>query len=380
LADAKAASIGNSILVRLKKKHRADPGFRTYESKLDSSDFLATEMISHLNQAASAAGDALAAVFAEKSMDNRRTQQSIAPAKGFYKTSAKLFSTRVAIIELPEQEKSFLAQYYDLRLRILITKIAKAGQGLAVAEPDFKATHDYVLVLPLLHSSGQKPVTINVLPRWMQTPEQLAALSDSCLLHFGFPFHAMTLAKQAAVVENEPFSEIEFYRTAAKKCGAAKAHTAAECLHKALDSIADNDPDVTVDLQFEIVQLWLDSGNHALAAGQAGKIFETYPSHEQAGRAIWLRYYALSRANKIDEIRRRRDNTAALAALEYKLVAQYGNDPMIAPILLSQATDLLAQQDYNGAYELLSQVVEKFPETKAAEQGEKMLVKLQPNK
>ncbi|MHC4343211.1 MAG: tetratricopeptide repeat protein [Planctomycetota bacterium] len=406
--EAKAASIGNSILGRFAQKYRRDSGFRTYKSKLDASEFLATQMISHLHKAAGEAGNALADVFAENKVDNKTVLQSIAPAKKVYETSVKLFSAPIAVAELPEQEKNFLAQYYDLRLRILTTKIAKAGQGLAIAEPDFKATYDYVLVLPLLHGPDQKRVNIDVLPRWMQTAEQLAVLSDSCLLHFGFPFHAMTLAERAAKIQDKPFSEVEFYKSAARRCGAAKAHIAAECLHKAMDSVAHNDPNVITDLQSEIVQLWLDSRNYSLAAGEARNIFETHPEHEQAAKAIWLYYYALSRSNKIDEIllhidealadsrcephkprlmyvkwwalRRHRDKTAALAALEYELVAQYGNDPMIAPVLLSQATDLLSRQDYNGAYELLSQMVEKFPETKAAGQAKKMLEKLKSNK
>jgi hypothetical protein len=49
---------------------------------------------------------------------------------------------------------------------------------------------------------------------------------------------------------------------------------------------------------------------------------------------------------------------------------------MIAPILLSRVTDLLASQDYTGAYELSTQLVDKFPSTMAATQAKKMLAKL----
>jgi hypothetical protein len=285
--------------------------------------------------------------------------------------------------------------------------VAKAGQALVIVEPAFKGTHDYVLVLPLLHASDEKPINVEVLPRWMQRPEQLRMLSDSCLLHFGFPFHAMTLAKHGAQIRREPFSEVEFYRSAAKKCGASKAHIAADSLNKAIDLAGTDDDSVTVDLQFEILQLWLDSENYSLAAGQARKIFETYPDCEQACKAVWLYHYALSRANKTDEIlahvdealadercrryeaklmytkwwalRRERDQGAAIAALEYKLLNRYGDEPMVAPIMLSQATDLLARQDYNGACGALSELVEKFPSTKAAEQAKKMLDKLKPS-
>ena len=65
-----------------------------------------------------------------------------------------------------------------------------------------------------------------------------------------------------------------------------------------------------------------------------------------------------------------------MAAIEHELLDMYGNDPIVAPVLLSQATDLLARQDYTGAYEILDQLREKFPSTKAAQQAIKMLEKL----
>jgi len=216
------------------------------------------------------------------------------------------------------------------------------------------------------------------------------------------------VAKKSAQIQERPFSELEFYRSVAKKCGKSHPHIAADCLHKAMDYVPDKEPDMAVVLQFEVVQLWLDSSNYALAAGQARKIFETYPNHNSSGKAIWLYYYALSRNNNTDEIlvdidkalddkrcevykaklmyikwwalRRKRNQTARVAALEYELLKQYGNNPMVAPILLSRATDLLASQNYNGAYESLSQLVEKFPSTKAAAQAKRMLVKLKDAK
>ena len=343
-------------------------------------------------------------LFSNDGKGTRTHSLSVAPAKRFYETSVGLFSKPVRISNLTDEEKSFLAQYYDLKLRVLTSAIAKAGQALAITEPSFKGTHDYVLVLPLLHVSGKRSVNIDVLPQWMRRPDQLDIFVDSCLLHFGFPFHAMSLAKKSAQLQSTSFSELDFYRSAAKKCGTSHPHIAADCLHRAINYATDKKPDRAVALQFEVVQLWLDSRNYALAVGQAHKIFKTYPNHEEAGKAIWLYYYALSRNNNTDEIlvdidralddkrcevykaklmyikwwalRRKRDQTARVAALEYELLKQYGNDPMIAPILLSRATDLLAGQNYTGAYESLTQLVEKFPSTKAATQAKRMLAKL----
>ena len=75
-------------------------------------------------------------------------------------------------------------------------------------------------------------------------------------------------------------------------------------------------------------------------------------------------------------LRRQRDQMGRVSALEHELLKLYGEDPMVAPIMLSQGTDLLAGQDYNGAYEILNRLCEKFPETKASEQARRILEKL----
>ncbi|HUW18897.1 MAG TPA: hypothetical protein VMW16_06305 [Sedimentisphaerales bacterium] len=407
--DIKAMSIGDSIFARLVQKYRNDAGFRAYEAKLNAAEFLANQMQSQLKQATdkqlvSATQD----LFNKQGTGSRQRSPTVAPAKSFYETSVKLFSNPITTGRLVSEEKAFLSQYYDLKLRLLTSVIAKAGQALAITEPSFRGTHDCVLVLPLLHVSDKQPVNIDVLPRWMRQPEQLDMFSDSCLLHFGLPFHAMMLAKKSAEIREKSFSELDFYKSAAQKCGKSSPHIGADCLVRAIDYVPDKDPNATVALQFDVVQLWLDSDNFIFAAGQAHKIFEAYPNHPAAGKAIWLYHYALSKSNNIDEIlahidealgdkrceayksklmyikwwalHRKRDETARVAAIEYELLKLYADDPRVAPILLSRATDSLARQDYKGAKELLTQLVEKFPSSKAAEQAEQMLAKLKTTK
>ena len=403
--DSKALSTGNTIFAQLEQIHQGDAGFGAYKSKLNAAEFLATQMQQQLKRATNAQMFSVAdELFNKNSTTAGGNQLSVAPAKSFYETSIGLFSRPVKIDNLNDKEKSFLIQYYDLKLKVLTSQIAKAGQALAIAEPSFKGTHDYVLVLPLLHVSDKTSVKVGVLPQWMQRPEQLDIFADSCLLHFGLPFHAMSLGKKSAQLQNASFSERDFYKSAAKKCGTLRAHIAADCLNRAINNARDEGAAETVALEFETVQLWLDSNNYPLAAGQAHRISKTYPDHKEAGKAIWLYYYALSRSNNINAIladidtaldnkrcepykpklmyikwwalRRKRDQDARVAALEYELLKQYGNDPMVAPILLSRVTDLLASQDYTGAYELSTQLMEKFPSTQAAIQAKKMLAKL----
>jgi len=402
--DSEALSTGNRIFAQLERQYKGDTGFRAYKSKLDAAQFLAEQMQQQLKKAINMRILSVADELFKKNTTAGRNQLSVAPAKSFYETSVRLFSEPVKIDGLTDEEMSFLGQYYNVKLRVLTSTIAKAGQALAIAEPSFKGTHNYVLVLPLLHISDKKSINIEVFPKWMRGPEQLDIFVDSCLLHFGFPFHAMSLAQKSAQLQNSSFSIPDFYISAAKKCGTSRPHIAADCLHRAIDYVTDKEPDKAVALRFEVVQLWLDSGNYPLAAGQAHKIFETYPNHKESGKAIWLYYHALSRSNNINEIladinralddsrckeyqarlmyikwwalRRTRNQVARVAALEYEILKQYDNDPMVAPVLLSRATDFLAGQNYTDAYELLTKLVQKFPSTGAAIQAKKILVKL----
>ena len=403
--DSRALSTGDTTFAYLQQKYKDDAGFMAFKSKLDAAAFLAGQMQQQLKKATNTQMFSVAdELFDKNDAGAISTSLSIAPAKSFYETSARLFARPIKLDKLTDEEKSFLVQYYNLKLRALTGTIAKAGQALAIAEPRFKGTHDYVLVLPLLHVPEKRPISTNVLPQWMRKPAELDIFSDSCLLHFGLPFHAMSFAQKAAQSRNNPFSEPDFYRLAAKKCGTSRAHIAADCLQRAINCVKAEDPDEAIALQFETVRLWLDSKNYSLAAGEAHKIFEGSPNHKESGRAIWLYYYALSRGNNISQIltgidealndrrctpykaklmyikwwalRRTRDQIARVAALEHELLRLYGNDPMVAPILLSRATDSLASQDYAGALESLTALVRKFPSTKAAIQANKMLDKL----
>ncbi len=403
--DPKALSAGNTIFAHLEQRFKADAGFRAFKSKLDAAEFLARQMQQQLQKATNMQMFLVADELFDKNGKTAGSNQvSIAPAKSFHQTSARLFSRPIRIGDLTDEEKSFLAQYYNLKLRTLTCATAKAGQALAIAEPSFKSTHDYVLVLPLLHVSEPRPVSIDVLPKWMRRPEELDIFADSCLLHFGLPFHAMSFTRKSAQLRKSSFSETGFYRSAAKKCGTSRPHIAADCLQRAIDCVKGKDTDEAVALQFEVVQLWLDSNNYSLAASQAHKISTANPNHEEAGKAIWQYYYSLSRSHNISQIlagidealndrrcavykaklmyikwwslRRTRDQITRVAALEHELLRLYGNDPMVAPILLSRATDSLASQDYAGALESLTGLLQKFPSTNAAIQAKKMLGKL----
>jgi hypothetical protein len=255
--DAAALAAGEVIFGKLDARYRNDAGFVSLKSKLTASGFLASQMESQLKQATSKRMRAMADEVFAAQPDSQNKSMQIAPAKRLYESSTQLFSKPITIPNLTQAERRFLATYYDLRLRGYSTALAKAGQALAVAEPAFKGTYDYVMVLPLLHASDKQPVKADVLPRWMQRSVHLDLCSDSCLLHFGMPYQAMELARQSAATEDRPFSELAFYRSASQKCGVPLSHVAVECLTKALEFVPPDHGDQVVALKFEIVQLWL---------------------------------------------------------------------------------------------------------------------------
>lgn len=404
--DAESLKVGQEIFDHLEKQYRLDSGFVALKSKLAAAEFLSKKMAIQLRKASGRQMFAMAdELFENKGKKSAGNALAIAPAQSFYETSKKIFSKPVKITNLSDDEKSFLAKFYDLKLRILTSKVAKAGQALAIAEPGFDGTHNYVLVLPLLHAFEPQSINIDVLPKWMRQAKQLSLFSDSCLMHYGFPFHAESFAKESSRVNQQDFSSEEFYRTAAKKCEKQLPNVAVDCLKRSLDTVEENKVDERIEIHFEIVQIWLDSKKFLLASGEAKDITEKFKEHKFAGKAFWLYYYALSRANNakpilatVDSViedprcsaykaklmyvkwwalRRQRDQMVQIAALEYKLLDEFGHDSMVAPILLSRATDRLAWQNYSEALGMLKILQDRFPSTKSAVQAKKMIAKLQ---
>ena len=401
-SDKQAVQAGQEIFERIEKKYRSDAGFGALKSKLVAAEFLANQMIGQLKKATGRQiFDVAGELFENK--EKSKNSLSVAPAKSFYETSRAIFLKPVNISELEAEEKKFLSRFYNLKLRIMISSIAKAGHALAIAETSFKGTYDYVLVLPFLHTSETGAVNNDVLAPWMRQSDQLKVFSDSSLLHYGFVYHAQAFARAAAKLGKEDFSQEDFYRSASKKCGMELPHVAVDCLKRAIELIDEKNVDERIGLQFDIIQIWLDSANAALAAGEAKSIADSFPDHTRSGDAIWLHFYALSRAGNVESIlanidaaisnpscsdyraklmymkwwalRKQKDRGAAIAALEHQLITDYGDDVMVAPIMLSHATDLLAGQDYAGALATLNLVQEKFPSSKAAKQAEKMTQK-----
>ena len=297
--DKQAMLTGDSVFNSLDEKYGGSKNFVALKSRLRMTQMLAARLTNELQSATKKTLQSTALELFEGGKKSNNI--TVTPAMHYYKSAKQMFAKPIGINDFSTEEKKFLATYYDLKLRSGISSIAKSGKALAVAEPKFKGTYNYILILPLLHLSDKRPINIEVLPKWIQKPNQLDAISGSCLLHYGLPLHAMMLAKQSADLQGNHFSSVEFYKDAAVKCKAAShVNVAVECLQRALLSgLPNHEADVVVDLKFEIVQLWIDSKNYSLAAGSAKEIFKDHPDHSNAGRAIWMYYYSLRKLLKL---------------------------------------------------------------------------------
>lgn len=391
---------GNRNFTYLSKKYSLSPGFINLKSRLQSASFLASKMQSQL-------GKSMNKRLLEVIDDQKQKKTNslvVAPAKSFYDSSINLFSKPINIDDLGENEKTFLRRYYNLILRKHIENISFAGLGYAFAEPSFKGTYNYVLVLPLLHTPNSKAINLEVLPLSMKTPQLLNQLADSALLHFGRIIAAMSLARNAAAISNRAFNEIDYYIESAHNCPPDKANIAVDCLNLAIKAASASEPDRVVELNIQIIDTWQKSKNHALAAGHARDTYEKFPDHPKTAYIIWLYYYSLSLARQSDVIladidnhidnpicsqyraklmytkwwamRLARNDSPGLQALEYQLLKDYSDSSIITPVMLSRATDMIAQQNYNQAYVLLNELMENFPDTKSADQAKKILERL----
>ena len=385
-----------SKFVEIAEKYKTDSGFRAYVSRLKVAQFLAKQMIGQLEDAKQV--KLREAIFS----GGKGKPLSIAPAVDYFNSCESVFRRPITMGSLSSEEKGFLIKYYNWKLRSFCGQIASAGQGLSIAEPGFKNTYDYVLVLPLLHCFGGGELNVEQLPKWMMGSVPLGELYDRVLLHFGNSYQAMVLARERAVRAGEEFSESSFYVTAAKKCGVKKVYAAVDCLNRAI--AASDVVDEKVELLFEINSLWSRNKNYELAAGAVRQIAEKYPEHKEAGRAIWLKHFSLSKCNQSEAIlkdidadlademckefrtrilytkwwtlKRMRDMTGRIEAVEYELIRDCGDDAIVAPIFLSRASDLLSGHEYELAALQMKDVIKRFPHTQAAKHADKLLKKL----
>jgi TolA-binding protein len=401
--QSQVLSLGKTIFEKLEKKYPANGELRLLRSRMAAAEYVAGQMEAELNKAKerelkSVAGE----LFADRG-GNEEQNAPIVPARDFYEASMQLFVAAAAMEDFGAEEKAFLWQYYSAKIKALVDSVANAGKALSITDEHFTGMYDYVLVLPLLHASEQTE-NVEMLPDWMRGDEHFSALSESCLLHYGLPFHSMIFARKSAQNKGGTFSEIEFYESAANRCGDSRPQTAAKCLDRAIDLLSPGETDKIMSLRLQAAQLWLDSGKYNEAAVEARKASETYPESTLAGKAIWLHYYALSKTDdtsgllgpidgaisdmrcaeyraklmymKWYALRRKLATGPAVVTLENELLSEYGSDPIVAPIMLFKANDLMARQDYENGCELFSSIVEKFPSSEAAAQAAKMMTKL----
>ena len=74
------------------------------------------------------------------------------------------------------------------------------------------------------------------------------------------------------------------------------------------------------------------------------------------------------------------DQDARKTALEQEMLKKYRDDPVVVFVLLARAIDSIAHEEHNHVYESLTEVIENFPSTKAAEKAKRILARLEAEK
>jgi tetratricopeptide (TPR) repeat protein len=404
--SSRALTSGYALFQKLEKKYPANAELRLLKSRIAAAEYIATQIQSELQQRKGRVLKKMAGqLFGEETDKPNEKLTPLTSAKDFYNASAAIFETPVPKDIFDSCEKTFLSQYYSLKIASLVDSTIEAAKALSITDRGFDGLYDYALVLPLLHASNDEDINIGLLPKSMRTVDGQGKLSESCLLHYGLPARSMEFAKQAANIAGTSFSEVEFYESATKIARDTKPDVAADCLSRAVELLPPDDADRIVALRLEAAQMWLDSDKYMLAAAEARKAFEAYPQNPSAGRAIWLHYFALSKADDLNSLlstidsaicdprcveyvvklkymkwyslRCRRPTSPALTAIEKDLLENHADDPIVAPVMLFKAQDLMARQNYDQSRQLFAQIIEKFPTTRAAVEAKEKLSKLE---
>ena len=377
---------------KLKGKYSGDTNFKTYMAKLRAAEHLAADMVSQLEKVRKRQLNVFSdTIFGNKAETEEAEAFLTAPAIKFYKEAKGLFSQPISLHGFSIAEQKFLSSYYNLKLRSLLNEIAETGQALAVAEPSFKGTYDYVLVLPLLHTKDGSSVNVNSLPQWMQQAGILTALSDSCLLHYGFINPALDLAKMACVQRSGSCDDVELYRFLANKCDKHNVNIAVQCLEKAIEYLPDNDLGTVNELRFDIVQRWAQAGSYKLAAGQAKKIAQHIPDSNEGKESLLkiikiyaeqLKFYddAIEQCRvflkKFTDSRQaeyiqfltgkltylNRDYAGAATKLDL-FQMKYPNSPYVSEAMLLGAISQFSEGQTNEAIERFRRIIQKYPDT-----------------
>ena len=177
---------------------------------------------------------------------------------------------------------------------------------------------------------------------------------------------------------------------------------AERCLLAAVDDLSTEDLQQII-LRLQIAEAYSKCGDYSTAEQKCAEIVKQFADSPLQGKAIYQRFTYLAKQSKFAEALAEIDSALANPVCEayipellyikwwalrqtdqketadevgQELVAAYADRPLIAPVLLVQATDHLAGQRYSQCRDLLVRLTSKFPGTEATNKAQKLLEKL----
>ena len=326
---------------------------------------------------------------------------STIPAERLFKIYVGQFAKTVDLSDLPPDSLSTGRSQLEGYVDEVMTAIKAGTTGIH----NKLELYEYGVVLPALISHWLPKDTVwqNLVASCVADKDTGLYLSDFCCRRLGCAKVAIAIAKRAFELEQKSFSPADWAIQAVGRCTLDHRPDLAErCLLAAIDTFSAKDAE-SVALRLRIAEAYSQCGDYATAEQKCLEIAQEFPRSPLYGKAVYYRFQYLAKQSKFQEVLAEIDSALEMSACEtflpelmylkwwalrqtdqkdaadkvgQQLVDAYGDRPLVAPVLLVQATDYLAQQRYKECRDLLAELLRKFPQAEAARKAKDLLEKL----
>lgn len=405
-----AAKSSQTVFDVLLSKYPGHEGLIQFHKRLETARRLAEVVLSGLEMEQSGAlaqltdPDLIAAPVVSGA---QKDPSEVTPsAEQLYWTCLPTFSAEPNLQGLKIEETRFVHRYYDFEMQALVEQICGEAAKTVLFQPEAGNLSCYAVVLPLLHMPEADR-------GWQSCdalfgvfgPKTLQAMSDFCLLSVERPRTALAISRYRARAAGTDFPLVAWVMEASEKCvDNHRPDLAERLLNVVVESLTDEHS--VVELRLKIVEGYSRCGDYGKAATECAKVAEDFPHSPMYGRIMCLFLTQLAKQEKaeellagVDEVLQRRDYEAYRPQLMYlkwwalrktnqhaaagkvgqMLVKGYPQAECTAPVLLAEAADLLASQQYDECRRLLYRLVDDFPRTHSAVRAQKILGHLGEN-
>lgn len=327
----------------------------------------------------------------------------VVPAERLFKRYVGRFVIPLDFSDLPVDVAAVIQQFYELQLKAYMEEITNNIKKDPTINPDNLELYEYGIVIPALaHCSVSEDITLQFI-RHIKDTNLGIYLGEFCLRRLNCPGLALKIAKHVFEAEQTESSVVIDW--AIKVSQHCVEDYRPDLVEKLLRTVIDNlnDKDKIVELRLKIAESFSKCGDNVGATKECTQIVSDFPNSSLYGKVMSVYFAYLAKQSKPERIVQeiesalempqcqkyllqlmylkwhalRKTNRQTLAnQIGEQLIKHYGDNPYIAPVLLSHAIDALSNMHYDRCQELLRQLIRNFPQTNSAEQAQEILDRL----